>query len=368
MIDDLTLDFENPIELDGFDFNDEVERELESPVESSVEDIQDDVPVEDTPVESTDDSIDAGESFDSMDAPEIANYLSSISYLGDIPEGVNPDEYGQEELKKHLEFRDEQLKTQSYQSGAEYERKRIISKLPPILQQAMSYTLDVPNADDNDVLNYLDSLKQVSTLTSLDVEKDAEKIIREYYKSEGASSEFINGEIADLIERDKLKAKAELYKPRLDQKAQSIVQAKQEAVEELKQYEESLQSSLQERVLTPLKTGQINGVQITQEEAQFVYGAIMNNNVPVNIKGKQIDMGYLEALIMQEKYKGNIENVMMAALVLKEGPKAINKFFAKQAKNKEVEKIVKQTKFSNKRRTSVKGAKNTDTESLQLTF
>lgn len=304
-------------------------------------------------------------------APDIANALSSLGYISEIPEGVDLENFTSKDLKAVLDYRDSKILEAATNDVAINERRRIVGKLNPILQEAASFNLDNPNADEADILEYIESMTNVSRITSLDPEKDSEKIVREYYKASGFNTEDINEKLADLVQLDKLTKEATRVKPMLDDKAQSIIQAKNEQVKKIQEFEEQLQQDLHQRTLTTLNAGKIGGIDISREEASYVYNSLMNNEVPVMVKGKQVEMGYLEALIMKQKYEGtpeSLENVMLASLVLAGGKEAINKFFAKQAKTEQVEKIVKEIKFSNKKKTSVQPSKTSGDDAFQIRF
>ena len=219
-------------------------------------------------------------------------------------------------------------------------------------------------------MDYLESITNVSKITSLDPTKDAERIVREYYKSIEFSASEISEKIDDLTTLNKLEKEAAKVKPKLDAQAQQIVQAKHSQTQQIREYEEAMYTDLEKRTSEVLNTGKIGGIDVSREEAQTIYNALLNNEVPAILKGKQVEMGYLEALIMREKHTPEgLENVMLAALILSGGKQAINKFFAKEAKNQEIERLTKEIKFSNKRKTSVQSSnRNEETAGFQIKF
>ena len=369
---DFNIEFNKPIEIG-------VEEEvIQQPViEDTSEEKTDTQPkevIESTSVESTDDSeLDdnsvGGVEITDDNASDIANVLLSLGHISEIPEDIDADNFGAKELKKLLSYRDNQLTSKISKDTSEYERKRIIGKFNPLVQELASYNLDNPNADEEDIIEYLESITNVNRITSLDPTKDAERIVREYYKSAGFSTSETSEKIDDLVTLNKLEKEAIKVKPKLDAQAQQIVQAKHQQTQQIKEYEENLYKDLEFKTVETLNTGKIGGIDITREEAQIIYNSLMNNEVPVILKGKQVEMGYLEALIMREKHQGNLENVMLATLILNGGKEAINKFFAKEAKNEELERLTKEIKFSNKRKTSVQSSNKKEEESgFQIKF
>lgn len=332
----------------------EVLEEQEEPIEEEIEETEEEV------IEIDEDNY-----------PSTLNNLVNLGFITDIPEGIDPDKIGAEEAKTILQHRDSQLIQAAAAQATEAEQKRIVSKLNPVLHEVMAFNLDNPNASKDEVLEFIDSMTNVGRITELDPERDSEKIIREYNKTLGRSSEDITEIVNDLVELGKLEKEATKLKPLLDQKALSIIQKKNADSEYLRKSEEEAQMVLKDKTVQQLNLKTVSGIPITAEDQQYLYSVIMNNEVPVNIKGRKVEVGHLEALILHEKHspKGNIENVMLAALVLRDGVEGMTKFLATNVKNTETEKIVKGIKFSNHKKTSVKSAKQASkTEPFSINF
>lgn len=288
-------------------------------------------------------------------APEILNALANLGMITDIPENINPEEIDAEAAKEILTYRDNQLVQNARMEGAKAAQNRIVGKLNETLQRAVIHNLQNPNMDDSTIINYLQSMDNVNKITALTPENNAEEIVREAYKTQGYRPAEINEKVADLIELDKLTKEAEILKPKLDAKAQSIVQAQEEQAQRIAQFEATRQTELHQRTMNLLQEGNLGGIPLDREMSQFLYSTIMNNEVPVDIKGRRVEMGALEALVMNNKYSNEpeaLERVALAAIVLKDGIAKLNEHLAKKVVTKETEKIVKQFKFSNNRKTS----------------
>lgn len=374
-MDNFEINFANPIELGDLNKTEKEDTVKEPVVEEEPKQepvVENTTEPEETPVIET--SVETETISDSsfeVEADGIANALSELGFIDSVPDGVDVDEFDMGSLKKLLTYRDDTIKKETYEKAVNEERQRIVSKLTPSVQQIVAFNLEHPNADDGDVKGFIESMDVVKRITELDPDSDAEKIVREYYKSAGFTYEEVEEKVEDLVELNKLKREASRLKPKLDAKAQEIVKEEKDKISRIREYEEHLQQNLNDRVMAELKKERINGINITREEASFVYNALLNNEVPVMIKGKQVEMGFLEALVMREKYEGNLENVMLAALVLNGGSKAIEKFFANEAKKEEVEKIVNQIKFSNRKRKSVQPGSSNSTgegDGFRITF
>jgi len=178
--------------------------------------------------------------------------------------------------------------------------------------------------------------------------------------------------INSLLSSDKLQSKAEKLKPELDKIAKEVVSKKTEKERLIREYDEKLQDSLRTETVNILNKGKLHGIELSDADSQYLYSVIMNNDVPVTIKGnKKVEMGYLEALVMQAKYdpKGNKENLMMAALVLRDGLEGVKKYLKREAANEEVEEIQRNIKFKNRKRTNTRvKTPNEKHSGVHLTF
>lgn len=284
--------------------------------------------------------------------PNIAQYLVDEGLLKHIPEDIDLDNFDIAAYKKTIEHNQSVLQTEAYSEGSKATKQTIIDRLSPLSQKIVSFNLDNPNATDAEIRQITSDIVHGEYLNNLTVENDGERIVREYYKENGWEDKDIDTKIDTLVKTQSLSAEATILKPKLEEIAGNIAQRKTKEAAALKEYEDKLQTSLEEKALTQIKTGKLNGVPLDQETAKFLYAAVMNSEVPVEMGNRTIHMGYAEALMRQQKYGGNIENVMLSLLVLKNGPEVIEKYYAKQAKTQEVAKHVKEVKFRNNKRKS----------------
>jgi len=288
-------------------------------------------------------------------APEILNALAQLGMITEIPEEIDQENIDANAAKEILKFRDNKLVEEARLEGAKAAQTRIVGKLSTTLQKAVIQNLQNPNMEDSELISYLQGIQNAGKITNLTPDKNAEEIVREAYKAEGYKPTQINEKVADLIQLDKLTREAEILKPKLDARAQSIVQAQEEHARKIADFEVQRQTELHQRTTKLLNSGAISGIPLSRELSSFLYTTLMNNEVPVDIKGKRVEMGALEALVMNNKYSKEpeaLERVALAAIVLKDGVEELNKHLSKRVITKETEKAVKQFKFSNKRKTS----------------
>jgi len=295
--------------------------------------------------------------------PEVASYLSTKGFMEVIPDHLNPEEFSLDALTETLEFNLRAKEQQHFEKGMQAEQSRLQQKLSPLALQLIDYNVNNPNAPEDDIKQYVQTLINAENITALDPNVDAETIVKEYYKSNDWKAEEIQEKIKTLkgIE-GALEKEAVTVKPKLDEKAQGIVRTKNEQLAQIRQFEADLQVDLQERTMSILKGGKLEGMPITREDANFLYSAIMNDEVPVRMKGSEVEMGYAEALVRQAKYSKEpdaLPNLMLGLMVIQNGPDAVKNFLGKQVRTEETNKFIKERKFATKKsRTNVQVPKS----------
>lgn len=286
--------------------------------------------------------------------PNVANFLAEKGYFTELPEGVNADQFDEDAFVKTYEHNLQRERYSAWEQGVKEEQERIVGKLSPIMQKALSYNLQNPNVEDVDIASYIQKISDNSFAQELSVENHADKIVRDYYgKVAGWNPKEVEDKIAGLTASDSLKKEAEILKPKLQTHISGLVKQKEEEARLIAEQTQAINQELGGKVNNLLRGGKLNNIPITREEAGFIQQALLNNEVPVNLRGKKVEMGYAEALVLQQKYQGNLENLALGLLIIKNGPAAIEKFIGKQARTKETEKFIKQTKFSNTKKKSV---------------
>lgn len=296
--------------------------------------------------------------------PEIANHLYTKGHIKHLPEDVNMEAFDLEAYEKTLVYNTEKLSEEKFTEGADAMRTSIMNKLSPFAQKIISYNLDNPNAEDSEIKQLTNELATTNYLTNLTVEDNSEEIVREYYKSDKWQDRDIDTKIDNLLSTDSLTAEAQIVKPRLDEKARAIVAQKEEENRQIQEFESNKRNSLKDEVIKQLQTGKLNGASIDRETAEFLYAAVLNEEQTVYLGNRKVQMGYAEALMRDQKYKGNIENVMLSLIVLRDGAEGIKKYYAQQAKNEEVKKHINEIKFSNNKKKSGSNEKSNGKQTL----
>ncbi len=318
--------------------------DVETPVEPEPVGQQDVPPTQDD--DTQDDYIPADDDSQVEDPLiSLANGLLERQFFKEIPETVDPSAFTEDAFYTTIEH-NTNLRVQD---AIREERESLVGALTGVTQSIMAYDIENPNATDEEIFDYMQATLAARDITSLDVEKDAERIVRQYYGSINWTSQEVEDEVRSLIASDKLTDKARALKPKLDMKAQEITQGKLAQQRAIADAEARQYQVLQKRTMDILKEGQLNGIPLTREEAQLVYAAVMNNDVDVPVKGgKTVKLGLMEALVHKHRFtdQGNLENLMLAALVMEKGPEAVKRFIEEKAAAKQVELFTRESKGS----------------------
>lgn len=321
------------------------------PALKMMENFLQDVPKEDVPLEVEDPS-------SSVDyVAQLNEYLEDeLIDLSedDIEEELESETFGFKEfmssVRKGLEKK--KLKEHTEKENAIVEAfKKELGGLSEITRKGIEF--ERYNQDDNSVADFYKTLVYKSDITNLnpESEKDAEKILKEWNKIQGLSADESDELISDLKESNKLTRQATILKPKLDTKAAEISKSKLEEQRTIEEQQEQLKSKLEEKVIGILNTGKVGSIPIDKQLATWLYRSVVQDEIPVVIKGKTVNLTGAEALVMYHKYdeKGSVER-LMESLILLTDPEKFNSTYAKEVKLKETEKYVQDHKISAQRK------------------
>ena len=321
------------------------------PALKMMENFLQDVPKEDVPLEVEDPS-------SSVDyVAQLNEYLEDeLIDLSedDIKEELESETFGFKEfmssVRKGLEKK--KLKEHTEKENAIVEAfKKELGGLSEITRKGIEF--ERYNQDDNSVADFYKTLVYKSDITNLnpESEKDDEKILKEWNKIQGLSADESDELISDLKESNKLTRQATILKPKLDTKAAEISKSKLEEQRIIEEQQEQLKSKLEEKVIGILNTGKVGSIPVDKQLATWLYRSVIQDEIPVVIKGKTVNLTGAEALVMYHKYdeKGSVER-LMESLILLTDPEKFNSTYAKEVKLKETEKYVQDHKISAQRK------------------
>lgn len=321
--------------------------------EESDENVQLGEPIEDEPKENEEGT----ETYDVSE--QLINVTSEWMDKGLIPfdEDTIPDEFkegfGMEEFLKLVELSLEKTKVDTKEEAQKNTFEKVVGSMPEILQKTFEYSLN--GVEETDVKDYMRSLLYEQDIKDLDPTKpeDAEKIVSEWLKDQGLDATAREKRITKLKERGDLEDEAQTFKPQLDLKAEGIAQEKVQFQNNIKKAEQDRKEDLDLRIRSIFekntKNGliEIKGIPVDRELAGFLHHALVNDEVPATIGGKQVDLTVSEAIVLYHKYNkgGDLEN-LMRALVLLHQPEKFDEVYTKKAQKTEIEKFIKDHKFS----------------------
>lgn len=329
-----------------FDFKTFVEENKEESPQESVKEPNEETPIKEEESEGSEEM----DLFISDDnAASIANDLFKQGLIKDVPKEVDLKNFTQESLVKTLKH-NQLLEANEL---AETQFKNFVNKIGANGKDILELCLANPNITKEEIANYIGDVNGVNYLTSLNVEKDQSLIVKEYYKSLGWDGDRVDEKIADLIKLEKLDSEAKLLKPELDKRANSIITNRQKEMDAIQSFENERIKGLETKVVNTLKDGTLMGVELSRENVEFLATAVMNEETPATLPGgKEVRMGYAEALVRHHRFseKGNLENLMLGLLIMKEGPKAVEKFIANKTREKETQKFIFENQHQSKKK------------------
>ena len=307
---------------------------------------------------------------------QLINITSEWMDKGLIPfdEDSIPDEFkegfGMEEFLKLVELSLEKTKEDTKVEAQKNTFEKVVGSMPEILQRTFEYSLN--GVEETDVKDYMRSLLYEQDIKDLDPTKseDAEKIVSEWLKDQGLDAAKREARITKLKERGDLEDEAQTFKPQLDLKAEAIAQEKVQFQNNIKKAEQDRKEDLDQRIRgifeKNTKNGliEIKGIPVDRELAGFLHHALVNDEVPATIGGKNVDLTVSEAIVLYHKYNkgGDLEN-LMRALVLLHQPDKFDEVYSKKAQKVEAEKFIKDHKFSAQKKAGNVFSKKTEESS-----
>ena len=296
-------------------------------------------------------------------APVVAQLLADNGFFTELPSDVDEENFDEDALIKTFKHNLGIAEQKSFDEGINYERDRLTSTLPETGLRLLEF-LDNPNLDDDEIKNYLRSVIFENDITRLDPDDsyDAEKIVRTFYSQDNRfSQDEIDSKISDLIQLDKLKKEASVLKPKVDAQASKMAQEQIEMKRAIQEQEKQLQGFLVNRTKEMLNKGTLNGMPLSREDAELAYKLIVNNDIPIPVKGgKKVEMGFAELEIFKHKYtkEGSLDNLALGLLVMAKGPEIIERYFQKKAKTEATKEFINQNKFNFQKKSGTNATTN----------
>ena len=224
--------------------------------------------------------------------------------------------------------------------------KEFFNALPEELQYAAKYVAD----GGTDLKGLFRTLAQVEEMRQLDPENeyDQEEIARQYlYATQFGTPEEIEEEINDWKDMDRLKQKANQFKPKLDRMQEEIV-ARQLAEQEVKkQQQEEAARVYTDNVYSTLVNGEIGGIRLDKKVQSMLYSGLVQPNYP-SISGKPTNL--LGHLLEKYQFVEPRHDLIAEALWLLADPNGYKTKIKEQGGKQATEKVVRQLKTEQSRK------------------
>ena len=264
------------------------------------------------------------------DVASVATMLQEKGFLSVIPEDFPMAAVTTENLWELIELNFNQKVVQEFESGYESARTDLSRSVSDETLDILNYQLANPNASKEEVRYHIDRILYAKDVADLDPADptDAEIILRQYLSFD-CTPEEVAAQIAEAIELNRLEQRASMWKPKVVQRAQAAVQQDRQRQAGILEQDRLRHQEFLGKVDNALKANTLLGIPLGQEEKARVRAILGENNMPVPVNGGQtVELGLMEYLVSKNKYgrDGNVENLIMAALILDQGPKVLEKY------------------------------------------
>ena len=220
--------------------------------------------------------------------------------------------------------------------------------LPEELQVAAKYVAD----GGQDLKGLFKVLSHVEETFELDPTEPnhQERIVREYLSATNfGTAEDIEEEIESWKDRGDLEAKANKFKPKLDQMQAKVVQQKLAQQEHMKKQQAAQAQAYMQNVYNTLAPGELNGVRLDRRTQELLYSGLVQPNYP-SISGRPTNM--LGHLLEKYQYVEPNHSLIAEALWLLADPESYRNKIKEQGQKATVEKTARMLKTEEARRNS----------------
>lgn len=220
--------------------------------------------------------------------------------------------------------------------------------LPEELQVAAKYVSD----GGQDLKGLFKVLSQVEETFELDPSEPGhqEKIVREYLMATNfGNAEDIEEEIESWKDRGDLEAKANKFKPKLDQMQAQVVQQKLAQQEQMRQRQAQQAQMYMQNVYDTLKPGELNGIKLDRKTQELLYSGLIQPQYP-SVSGRPTNL--LGHLLEKYQYVEPNHGLIAEALWLLADPDSYKTKIREQGQKETVEKTARMLKTEEARKSS----------------
>jgi len=224
--------------------------------------------------------------------------------------------------------------------------KEFFQALPEELQVAAKYVAD----GGTDLKGLFRTLAQVEEMRDLDPtdQYDQIEIARQYlHATNFGTPEEIEDEIQDWVDLDRIKQKANQFKPKLDKMQESIINRQLAEQEYKKQQQAEQAKEYQDNVYNTLSAGELGGIKLDRKVQGILYSGLVQPNYP-SISGRNTNL--LGHLLEKYQFVEPRHDLIAEALWLLSDPDGYRSKVKDQGSRQAVEKTVRQLKTEESRK------------------
>lgn len=248
-------------------------------------------------------------------------------------------------MKKNIEVYKKKI-AEAEERVAQETYDHVVSQMSDITRRG--FELESKNKlDIDEVKDFYRQLVYEADIKSLDPNDtvDAEIILKEFYRSKGKSSEYIEDTISNL--KDVVK-EANKVKPELDKKLESIAEAKIEEQNRILALDLEAKKHTKARLEKIFDSGDLDGITLNKEIKSFLSKVLVDDEVPMEIRGKTVNLSGAEYLIRFHKFnteQGDLKHLAKMILYL-QSPLLFEQNVIKKVETRETNRKIKEHKES----------------------
>ena len=289
---------------------------------------------------------------------DFANFFADKEFIKEVPEGVNKEALTIDAFWDIVDHNVKLREQENFALGREDALSQISSTLTPTALDIVNFQINNPNVTETEVNQYLEFVLYRNQVADLNPEDpyDAEQVVRQFLENMGNfSSEEVNDAVEGYKASNSLTKQALVLKPKLVAKLKEQEASRNRQTQAILEQERLVQEKMLGKVKEVVTKGKLKGIDLSEDERKFLIGVFSTDNIQVPVKGgKQVAMGYVDYLTYVNRYtdQGNMENMMLAMLILGGKEEAIRRHYAEPIKKEETKKFFSDNKIKNQFKSS----------------
>ena len=290
-----------------------------------------------TPTSDDDDESKTGRpSLDKKGMAQLAQALIDDKVILPFEEDKKLEDYTMDDFKElfSMNFKEKE------KAIKENTPKEFFESLPNELKAAAKYVAD----GGNDMKGLFKALAASEEAKSLDLttERGQETIVRQYLQANDFGNDAeIQEEIDSWKDLEKLEAKANQFKPKLDKMQDAVVQRRLQEQEMKKQKQQDASFKYADSIFNTLEKGDLNGLKLDNKTQNMLYNGLVQPNYP-SVNGSNTNL--FGHLIEKHQFVEPNHGLIAEALWLLADPDGYKSQISKGATNTAAAEVARQLK------------------------